>query len=116
VPFVTGWMGENHFERLPVAMYGVVLLCAALAYYVLSSALLKQHGPDSLLAAALGRDFKGKISVAIYAVAVPLTYFSAWIAQAMYVIVAIIWLVPDRRVEKTLSQARDDPGSKDETE
>src|SRR5262244_742637 len=84
IPFVTGWMGENHFERLPVALYGAVLLMAGAAYYILALALLKQHGRDSLLAAALGRDFKGKISIALYAIGIPLAYFSAWPALAIY--------------------------------
>jgi uncharacterized membrane protein len=104
VPFVTGWMGENHFAKLTVAMYGVVLLCCAIGYYVLSLVLLSQEGRDSALARALGGDFKGKISMAMYAIAVPLAFVSEWIAAAFYVGVAIMWLVPDRRIERTVTE------------
>src|SRR5262245_63611822 len=93
IPFVTGWMGENYFGRLPVALYGVVLLLAGVAYYILTLTLLRQHGRESLLATALGRDFKGKISVVLYAIAIPLAFVSAWMARAIYVIVAIMWLL-----------------------
>jgi uncharacterized membrane protein len=104
VPFVTGWMGENHFARLPVALYGVVLLFAAIAYLILTRALISLHGRNSVLATALGRDFKGKISVIINLAAILLAGFQAWFACALYVLVAIIWLVPDRRIEKILAQ------------
>ena len=104
VPFVTGWMGENHFARVPVALYGTVLLCAAVAYFILTRVLLKQHEPDSTLARALGRDFKGKISVVLYLIAIPLAFVSAWIACAVYAAVAIVWLVPDRRIERTIER------------
>jgi uncharacterized membrane protein len=106
VPFVTGWMGENHFARLPVAMYGVVLLFAAIAYVILTRVLISLHGQNSVLAMALGRDFKGKISVIINLVAILLAGFQAWMACALYVLVAIIWLIPDRRIEKILAQER----------
>jgi uncharacterized membrane protein len=103
-PFVTAWMGENHFAELPVALYGVVLLCSAIAYFILTRALLSIHTRDSLLATALGADFKGKISVVIYAVAIPLAYFRWWLAYGLYVFVAVMWLVPDRRIERTIVQ------------
>ncbi len=100
VPFVTAWMGENGFASWPVAVYGFVLLMNGVAYYILSRALIRPDGPDSVLARALGRDFKGKLSVAIYAVAVPLALFARWISLFLYVVVAIIWFIPDRRIEK----------------
>jgi uncharacterized membrane protein len=88
---------------LPVALYGVVLLLAAIAYFILTHTLISHHGKDSSLATALGRDFKGKVSVAIYAVAIPLAFVKYWFACALYVLVAVIWLIPDRRIEKTLN-------------
>jgi uncharacterized membrane protein len=103
IPFVTGWMGENKFTAWPVALYGTVLLFATIAYFILNQTLIALHGRESVLATAVGRDFKGKISVAIYAVAIPLAFVSAWIAGGLYVAVAIMWLVPDRRIERTLS-------------
>ena len=103
IPFVTGWIGENQFAAWPVASYGVVLLCAAIAYFILTRALIALHGNDSVLATALGRDIKGKISPVFYIVAIPLAFVNAWLASALYVLVAIIWLVPDRRIEKTLT-------------
>jgi uncharacterized membrane protein len=103
IPFVTGWMGENHFAALPIALYGTVLLFSAIAYFILTVALIKHHGKDSTLAIALGRDFKGKITLVFYAVAIPLSFVSSWIAFGLYVLVAIIWLIPDRRIEKTLN-------------
>jgi uncharacterized membrane protein len=99
VPFVTGWMGENHFEAVPTAGYGVVLLLAGIAYYILARAIIQEEGPGSKLAAAIGKDFKGKISPVLYAAAIPLAFVSRWIAQAIYVLVALIWLVPDPRIE-----------------
>jgi uncharacterized membrane protein len=104
IPFVTGWMGENHFARVHVALYGVVLFCSAIAYFILTHALLKHHEPDSDLARALGRDFKGKISVVLYLAAIPLAFVSAWISCAIYAGVAIMWLVPDSRIERTLAR------------
>lgn len=102
VPFVTAWMGENHFARAPVAMYGVVLLLASIAYFILSRTLIALHGKTSVLATAVGRDLKGQISTLIYLVAIPLALLSPGIACALYVLVAIMWLVPDRRIEKKL--------------
>ena len=96
-------MGENHFESLPVAVYGVVLLLAGVAYFILTRALIKLHGQDSTLATSIGRDRKAKISIAIYAVAIPLAVHEPWIAGACYVVGAIMWLIPDRRIERKLA-------------
>ena len=104
VPFVTGWVSENHFAQLPVAMYGGVLSMAGLAYYWLAHCLAGHHGPESKLAAALGSDRKGKISLVAYAVAMPLAFVSEWLALALYVLVALMWFVPDRRFERLLSE------------
>ncbi len=104
VPFVTGWMGENEFASGPTALYGFVLLMAAMAYWILQKAILKKHGNDSILAKALGKDFKGNISPLIYAVAIPIAFYNQWIAGALYVLVAMIWLIPDRRIEKILQE------------
>jgi uncharacterized membrane protein len=104
IPFVTGWMGENHFASVPVAMYGTVLLLSALSYYILSRALIRHDGANSKIARALGSDFKGRISVAIYAVAIPLSFVSRWVSVALYVAVAVMWLIPDRRIERTLGE------------
>jgi uncharacterized membrane protein len=101
-PFATGWMGENHFAPLPSALYGVVLLMAAIAYFILQHMIIVSQGPDSLLKKAIGRDWKGKISPILYAVALPLAAWSQWLAIAIYVLVALIWLVPDRRIERAL--------------
>jgi len=103
VPFVTGWMGENNFARWTLAIYGMVLLLAAIAYFILVRTLLSVHGRNSVLATAMGSDFKGKISMVIYVVAIPLALVKWWIACALYILVAIMWLVPDRRIEKTLA-------------
>jgi uncharacterized membrane protein len=100
VPFVTGWMSENHFAPVPVALYGAVLLATGIAYYLLAHCLRAVHGADSPLARSLGADVKGKISIAIYAVAIPLAFVRWWLAFALYVIVAMVWFVPDRRFEK----------------
>jgi len=102
VPFVTGWMGENEFTPWPVALYGAVLLCAAIAFFILVRALISLHGQDSALARAIGRDLKGKVSLVFYAVAIPLSFVNAWMACGLYGLVAVIWLIPDRRIEKTL--------------
>ncbi|HEV8337883.1 MAG TPA: TMEM175 family protein [Candidatus Polarisedimenticolia bacterium] len=103
VPFVTGWMGENDFAEWPVALYGVILLLAAIAYFILTRALIALHGKDSVLATAVGRDFKGKISPVLYMVAIALAFVSPWTAFGLYVLVAVIWLVPDKRIERTLA-------------
>jgi uncharacterized membrane protein len=102
LPFACGWMGENHFAALPVALYGAVLLMAALAYWMLARAIIRTDGPDSLLAKAIGTDRKGNASVALYLAAIPLTFVSEWLAEAIYVGVALMWLIPDRRIEKAL--------------
>jgi TMEM175 potassium channel family protein len=102
VPFVTAWMGENHFARWPVALYGMVLLLAAIAYFILVRSLLTLHGHWSLLATALGSDFKGKISIVVYVIAIPLAFVRSWLACGLYVLVAIMWLVPDRRIERRM--------------
>jgi uncharacterized membrane protein len=103
MPFVTGWMGENHFAPLPTALYGVVLLFAGIAYYVLEMAIIRSQGPDSRLKAAVGDDFKGKVSVVIYLVAIPLAFVQQWLADALYVSVALMWLIPDKRIEQRFS-------------
>jgi uncharacterized membrane protein len=101
-PFATGWMGENQFAATPVAFYGGVLFLAAIAYFVLTRALIASHSQDSTLAIAIGRDSKGKLSAVIYAAAIPLAFISPWIACGLYVLVAMMWFIPDRRIEKTL--------------
>ena len=107
VPFVTGWMGENHFAPLPTAVYGFVLLMAAIAFTILARVLVAQQPAGSRLAAAIGNDRKGWVSLAMYASAIPLAFVNQWIADALYVGVALIWLVPDSRIESVL-----DPGAK----
>jgi len=102
VPFTTGWMGENPFASLPTATYGVVLLAAAIAYYRLQRAIVALQGPDSRLAAAIGRDLKGKISPVLCTAAIALAFVCEWIADALYVMVALMWLVPDPRIESRL--------------
>ena len=102
IPFVTGWMGENGFARIPVAMYGVVLLCAAVAYYILTLALVRQHGSESPIARAVKTESKEKISLVLNLVAIPLAWVSPWASCALYVAVAVMWLIPDRRIEKAL--------------
>jgi len=103
VPFVTSWMGQNHFAAAPTAIYGVVLLMAAVAYTLLQSAIVAANGAGSRLAVAVGNDLKGKASMACYIAAICLAFVNQWIADALYVVVAIMWLVPDRRIEKTLA-------------
>jgi uncharacterized membrane protein len=105
VPFVTGWMGESHLAPAPTAVYGVILLLAAIAYLLLQHAILRQEGPDSTLGAAVGRDRKGKVSPLIYAIAIPVAFLHPWMAGALYVVGALMWLVPDRRIERKVSQA-----------
>jgi uncharacterized membrane protein len=99
VPFVTGWMGENHFKTVPVALYGIILLMAAIAYYILQTRIISNHGPDSILAKAIGSDFKGKISPILYLLAIGLSWISGWLSGCIYILVAFIWLIPDRRIE-----------------
>ncbi len=106
-PFVTGWMGENHLAIAPTAVYGVVLLLAALAYTILQHIVVAQHGPGSRLASAIGRDVKGKLSPILYALAIGLAFVHPWMAAGLYAAVALMWLVPDRRVEQALRGARE---------
>jgi uncharacterized membrane protein len=105
VPFVTGWMGESHLAPAPTAAYGVILLLAAIAYLLLQRAIVRQEGPDSTLAVAIGRDRKGKFSPLIYAIAISVAFLHSWMAAALYVLGALIWLVPDRRIERSVSCA-----------
>jgi uncharacterized membrane protein len=102
IPFVTGWMGENHFAPTPTALYGVVLLLAAFAYWILQRTIMIEEGSDSLLAKAVGKDWKGKWSLGLYAIAIPSAFIEEWIAGGIYVCVALLWLVPDRRIENLL--------------
>ena len=102
-PFVTGWMGENHFAATPTAIYGAVLLMAAIAYWTLQQIIIASQGPGSLLKKAVGGDWKGKLSPIIYLVAIPVAFWSQWISQGLYVLVALVWLVPDRRIENALA-------------
>jgi uncharacterized membrane protein len=103
VPFATGWMGENHFAAVPSALYGAVLLMAAIAYRVLAQVLILVNGRDSALARAIGRDVKGRLSIVLYVVALPLAFLAGWIALGIYGLVAVMWLVPDPRIERTLA-------------
>lgn len=103
LPFASGWMGENHFAALPTAVYGVVLLMAALAYWLLAHVIVAADGPQSALKRAIGKDRKGTLSVLLYAIAIPLSFVLEALAQAIYVGVALVWLVPDRRIERTLT-------------
>jgi len=104
IPFATAWMGENDFAPWPVALYGVVLLFAGIAYFILARVLIALHGRDSVLATALGSDFKGQVSIGLYLVAIVLSFVSSGLACAVYVLVAVMWLIPDRRIEKTLTR------------
>lgn len=103
VPVVTAWSGENHFAAAPMALYGGVLFVAGIAYTILQSLIKKENGENSVLAEAVGRDFKGKISVALYAIAIPSAFLSPWFAGALYIVVALIWLIPDKRIERRIS-------------
>ncbi|MEO6976369.1 MAG: TMEM175 family protein [Gallionella sp.] len=105
IPFVTGWMGENHFAALPTALYGLILLMAAVAYWVLQNMIIAASGGrESLLAKAVGRDLKGKISPLLYTIAIVAAFWNQWLADALYVLVAIMWLVPDRRIERIMGE------------
>jgi uncharacterized membrane protein len=103
-PFTTRWVGENHIAPAPVAVYGLVLLMAAIAYLILQRAIIVQQGRHSLLASAVGDDWKGKLSFALYFLAIPLSFLNPWIAIGLYVLVALLWLVPDRRIERALAK------------
>jgi uncharacterized membrane protein len=106
VPFATAWIGENHFASVPMALYGVVLLMAAVAYKLLQAAIIRRQGPDSILERAVGRDLKGKLSPLFYSLAIVASFIRPWIAGTIYVLVALTWLVPDRRIERTLELQR----------
>ena len=105
LPFATGWMGENHFSGVPTALYGLILLCAAIAYGLLQQAIIAVEGADSMLATAVGHDWKGKLSPVLYLAAIASTAWHPWVAQAIYVLVALLWIVPDRRIEHVLSKS-----------
>ena len=104
IPFVTGWMGENNFAQAPTALYGVVLLAAAIAYWILQRVIIAEQGESSLLATAVGGDFKGKLSPLLYAIAIPAAFLHQWISGGIYVLVALIWLIPDRRIERAVAK------------
>lgn len=104
IPFVTGWMGENNFAPAPTALYGVVLLAAAIAYRILQRVIIVEHGKSSLLATAISGDLKGKLSVLLYAIAIPAAFLHQWISGGIYVLMALIWLIPDRRIERALAK------------
>jgi|SRR5665213_1333806 len=103
-PFTTGWMGENHLAPTPTAVYGFVLLMAAIAYYILQRTIIASQGANSLLAMAIGKDWKGKLSPVLYLAAIPLAFVSVWISNGLFIFVAFLWLVPDRRIERALQQ------------
>ncbi len=105
-PFVTGWMGENHFAPEPTVLYGCVLFMAAVAYFILQQTIIARHGRQSLLATAVGRDLKGRISPILYALAIGMAFVSTWFSQALYVLVAAVWLIPDRRIERALTSGK----------
>ena len=105
VPFVTGWMGENHFASVTCSLYGFIMLMAAIAYYILQQNIIASQGDDSLLKKAVGKDWKGKLSPVLYAVAIPAAFLLQWISLGLYVFVALIWLIPDRRIEKALADS-----------
>jgi uncharacterized membrane protein len=103
-PFATAWVGNNHFEATPTAAYGVILLCAAIAYVILQHFIIKNQGSHSILATAVGRDRKGKLSMALYCAAILLSFVHPWISNGIFVLVALIWFIPDRRIERTLAK------------
>jgi uncharacterized membrane protein len=107
VPFATGWMGENHFAPAPTGVYGIPLLMAAVAYWLLQKTIMAAQGRESLLAVAVGSDRKGKLSIILYLIAIPSAFLHQWIAGAIYVFVALMWLVPDRRIERLLASSKD---------
>jgi uncharacterized membrane protein len=106
VPFATGWMGENHFEPAPTAFYGGVMLMAAIAYFILQQVIIASQGPGSILRKAVGGDWKGKLSPVLYVVAIPVAFLYQWISLGIYVAVALLWLIPDRRIERVLGDAK----------
>jgi uncharacterized membrane protein len=108
VPFTTGWMGENGFSPAPTALYGVVLLMAAIAYWILQQSIIASQGKDSILRKAIGSDWKGKMSILLYATAIPAAFWFQWLSISIYVVVALIWLIPDKRIEAVFSASRPD--------
>ena len=110
-PFTTGWMGENHLASTPTAVYGFVLLMAAIAYYILQRTIIAREGRDSLLASAVGFDWKGKLSPLLYLIAIPLAFVNSWIASGLYAFVALLWLIPDPRIERELEKCEGDKAS-----
>ena len=102
IPFVTGWMGENHFAPGPVSLYGFILLMAAVSYFILQKSILNKHGKESILAIAIGKDLKGKISPVLYIIAIPLAFLNQWVSGSIYVFVALMWLIPDKRIERVV--------------
>jgi uncharacterized membrane protein len=112
VPFATAWMSENHFPEIPTAVYGIVLLAAAVAYYVLQWTLLRVEGRSSLLATAVGRDLKGKVSPALYCIGIALSFADRWLGLAVYVVIALMWLIPDRRVERAVTASQQSAGER----
>ncbi|UII20955.1 TMEM175 family protein [Fulvivirga ligni] len=103
IPFVTGWMGENNFAPVPMALYGVNLLMAAIAYAILQRTIINKQGPDSIIAKSVGKDLKGKLSPVIYLIAIPAAFLNQWICGSLYFLVALIWIVPDKRIEKNIT-------------
>jgi len=106
-PFMTGWMGKNHFQTAPTAVYGAVLLLAATAYYILQNIIVADHGRDSKMARALGSDWKGKLSIVLYAMGIALAFWHSWISSVIYSFVALMWLIPDRRLEHVIHERRE---------
>jgi uncharacterized membrane protein len=115
VPFVTAWMGENHFAAVPMASYGIVMLAAAFAYVILQRTIIRSQGPHSMLAVAVGRDKKGKISPVFYALAIPAAFVNTAISGALYATVALIWLLPDKRIERMVAAGRGDAAMREQT-
>jgi uncharacterized membrane protein len=109
IPFATGWMGENHFAAGPSALYGVVLLMAAVAYWILQQLIIASQGPDSILKKAVGGDWKGKLSPILYGVGICSAFWWQWVSLSLYVFVALLWLIPDRRIENVLRNAETQP-------
>ncbi len=105
-PFATGWMGENHFASAPSSFYGIILLMAAIAYFILQQIIIASQGPESFLKKIVGNDWKGKMSPITYLIAIPTAFYSPWISQGLYIVIALIWLVPDKRIEKALAERK----------
>ena len=108
VPFVTGWMGENHFSSKPMALYGFVLLMSGVAYFILQGIIIKSQGKNSILSKAIGNDLKGKVSPVLYIIAIASSWISQWIAGTIYVMVALLWLIPDKRIERVMNESLDE--------